>query len=1292
MVERIVSPARFRAEGAAIPWPQLARRQLAAGKGRLHEARYDRDATNEITHGVTDERNLSELLDKRPGEVHLRWACSAQLGVPPGPFTVWWHPGLEARREVEVRARPIAGGQELTWDGRSAAVLEVEVDPADPTQPVQLFAFRGAAVISTVVGWTQVQPTSAGPVSLVLRAGGFTRAWLFNGSLRRGSVDRLREVVNDDGWQPLELVGLPVEPGAIDGYDDRKQGFVDAPTTPIDAAVARVERGGPPLGWWPVTELGTLAPPWSPSDPRGVVEEVVQDLLPIVAPIYREVPHQQASVVHHEPMQRPEQDGVQTGRPKDAELPPFGALLLSATTDPYLALATGFGTAYDVQRDQRWHGRDLLVTADYPETPEGGRATYAAYVPWPGPHLATAPVTDLSAGREGLDQPRHRDAPWRETVRLRWRHVEATAALGRPSGIAVARAEPAGSPTSTCLLTERIAGGWRTLIPVPEPPAPGTTGSDHDRFVDVAREIPLGSGGRSATYAVATHDVFGVWSPWEDVGHTGPEPAAPVPRVMSLRLDARYEGAPVCPATIELQLALDWTERTPRTIEIAAIAYPATAGDSPPPASASPTGATPPGCHRSDVLVTFGGAEATAPGVDIVHLDAAGEPAPPGPAQSNDARRYQLRWGTPALDFGAHGWWGVVVWARLRSDVLPAPGAWIPVAASPGTDGRAYAHAASPVPPAVPPPAPLPGVPVGSTPDSQGRSHVRVRWPAASGTVATYRVWELTEGAVRSVLHDADASVPLHADPDEVLGARLVWLRDQLAAGTGLPAWRARFQKVAEVPGTAQEAEIVLERGSQDLHLFVVTAVTPSGIESPWPTSIDAVQAFAAPRVRTPAAPALRSSFAEAADGTAELVLSVEAASSVPVDEFHLFRTRSVVAARSAETMGPPVAVLPATATGEETDAGEQLHEAAWVGPVPTGWSPTRFRAVAVPVPTVPPEAVVGTPSPGSPVVVIDVPPGSGPTLAPLDADTFDGTGIVIATTTDALPRDTAHGVFRFEAIVTTVVGSEVAAPLSLPFSAIEEAALGAPPETVSSGSDVAPLVRRGGRSAGMSPVALWFRRPTLSDAVRVVVRVTDPLGRVAEETLDVAGGGLTAPPSLDIVDTFMIAGRGALVRFTSDAPVEATSEGTYRLRVRARTSGGSPLPPRPLPPVRPIVPLPVRPLPGGRRPPIPPPTPPRPTPQPPPLPIGRPELPIDPGELVLRGSWVTLDVELPDVPQAERGTPRPRPARLAVVRTSGTSPFEYQLLAHLAAPVELELAVIAPDGRRSDRRVTVGR
>jgi hypothetical protein len=248
-------------------------------------------------------------------------------------------------------------------------------------------------------------------------------------------------------------------------------------------------------------------------------------------------------------MDQPEQDGHAAGEPQDATLPPFGALMLAATTDPFLALATGFGTAYPAGgRERHLQGRDFLVTADYDDTPEGGPATYAAFVPWPGPHQALAPVSDLTSGRDGLVEPAGRDAPWRETVRLRWRHREATAALGRPTGIAAARAEPAGAAAAESLLTPRDAGGWRTLVPVTEPPPPGLTASDHDRFVDVARTIPLGSGGRSAAYAVAVHDVYGVWSRWEDVGYAGAEPPAPLPRVMRVAIDSRYEGATVCPS------------------------------------------------------------------------------------------------------------------------------------------------------------------------------------------------------------------------------------------------------------------------------------------------------------------------------------------------------------------------------------------------------------------------------------------------------------------------------------------------------------------------------------------------------------------------------------------------------------------------------------------------------------------------------------------------------------------------------------------------------------------------
>jgi hypothetical protein len=882
-------------------------------------------------------------------------------------------------------------------------------------------------------------------------------------------------------------------------------------------------------------------------------------------------------------------------------------------------------------------GRDFMITADYPDTPEGGAATYAAVVPWPGPHRDTAPVTGLAAEREGIVRPLARDGPWRETVRLRWDHVEASVALGRPSGAGIARFDPAGGPLSESLLTPRDSGGWRTLVPTRAPSPPNSPPADHDRAVDPAIEIPLGSGGHTLGYAVAVHDVFGVWSPWEDTTHTGAEPDPPSPRILGVRLDTSYVVFTQCPSTIEVQFALDWSDRTPERADLFLLLFPAASSGAVPPIT-TPTAATPPGCSRADLTIGFAGDDPVAAGgEDVRCLDVAGEQeVTPGPAQSDEARRYVVSFSGPILDYAATPYWGLAVWAQEQAAVLPTPGPISPPL------GPALAYAGSPVPPAVPPPPPLPGVPVGSAPDAQGHSHVRVAWTAPGGDVARFVIWEVAETALRTA-----AGLPARAAEGTVPGQRLLDLR---AAFNGLSSTeqRAVFRRAAEAAATAREKDVALQRGSTDIHLFAVTAVSRTNVESGWPSDATHLRAFMAPRIRAPAAPSLVPSFVPAGGGGVQLQLDVSAISEIPVERFLLFSTRSEVAARSAETMGPPFAEVVATATTDPpTPTGALRYEGAWTGPVPESWQPTRFRAVAMPIAEVPVEAVRGVPSPGSAQVPVQVPPSTPPDLDVLVADDWGpgGIGVVVRTSTSAPVPPTPFGphVLRV-AVEPSGGGAALFTPVAVDLDDVP-----IPPSTPPAGADAGPVVVREAATAGRTPLAVWFQRPAVTDPVRVTLWLADPLGKVTEHVIEVPAGPLGSPPSLDILEFFRIIGRGVVIRLRSDAPIVAGPDGPHMLEVSARPVRRGPW--WTLEPIEPRIRLPVD-LPGR---------------PPPPL---------------------RLVVPLPNIPRSRLDLPLPAADRILVVRITAAPPHEYQVLVRAEPRLEVALAIVAPDGLRTNRSV----
>lgn len=1219
MARRIASPWWLRAEGARVPWATIIRRRLQT----------DRE-------GPVDPRVLAAqmaVVGRRPVELHLRWACSELLGVPFGPFTVWIRAARDETKGVDARTRARPGGIRLSW-GFVAAVVEVECTVIDPARPVALFATRGGGSLHEAVGATAVRAAAGARVTLRVRCSGATRVVLVNGSAPVVRCQALDEVINDPAWKPLERVGLPVDnPWPATAYDTGRQGLVAAPTDPVTAALQRLQRGGPPIGWYALTEMGRVAPPWTPPDHVRLLQEIRRDVLPRIERLYRAgiVPPDQGAVVDSPPVDPPHHGGHPSSLSAKVQLPPLALLTLPASSNPFLALATGFGTAYPAnqQLEQVPFGRaDFLVTAEYQETPlRQGRATVAAFVPLPGEHGDTVSPTTLTAERAGLVSPEQRDGPWRETVRVSWNRSQASAALGRPSGAILARYDTTGVPLAECLLPLREAGDFRPLLMVPDGP-PGTPNFARTAMVDAAAVIPLGSGGRTPAYAAAVEDVFGVWSRWEDVPYAGTEPAPPTPRVLAVSLTTSYAGTTTCPTILEVELSVDWADRTPVRVELASVFFHMADAKALPPAGTAPVGPAPAGGFRRDLVFPFVGDELRGPtGATIEHLDTAGENSvTPGPLQGDQGRRYRVRVPVPTLDFAPTRRWGVQLWLRGRLAVLPGDTSWSPDASHP-----ALASAASPVPVApLPPPIP-PGVPMGSTPDAQGCSHVRLRWSLPAGAdVQKVVVWEVAESALRQM------AGLTQRDPEGTLpGWRLQHLRDAYDA---MPTTRRRaaFRRLLELPGSARETDVALPKGSTDIHLFTVTTVTSTSVESPWPDGAaphEHLQAVMAPRIRRPAAPRLRALVGVSGPAT----LSLEAPSRISVQEFRLFRTRSAEAARNVETMGPAFAVVPAVAPppGSTPDpvTGERTWSAEWSGVFDASWDDWFIRATAVPVDSVPEEAVRGTPSPPCDPVTLSALPDAPPDLAPLIADVWGDAhdGVLVRTSTSAPMRALALGSHR----VSGIAGSSIVAPIP-----VEDIRAGPtlPSDAPPAGATAAPVLVHAARAAGRTPLALWFRRPTATDPVNVVLRLADPLGRVTERALTVPGWVPPPPvlPTLRLLDVFKIIGRGAVLHLRSDAPVDVAPP--YVLRITAT--------PRILPRG-----LPFPPMPGGF----------------PPLVRPRPVIAAFPLDAIPHGTG-----------------PFGTTATIQAVRISVASPHSYQVLVRLQPPFTVTAAMVAPGGAQT--------
>ncbi|MEO5746196.1 MAG: hypothetical protein ABIQ53_16635, partial [Terracoccus sp.] len=176
------------------------------------------------------------------------------------------------------------------------------------------------------------------------------------------------------------------------------------------------------------------------------------------------------------------------------------------------------------------------------------------------------------------------------------------------------------------------------------------------------------------------------------------------------------------------------------------------------------------------------------------------------------------------------------------------------------------------------------------------------------------------------------------------------------------------------------------------------------------------------------------------------------------------------------------------------------------------------------------------------------VPPTTPPDLDGLAADLWspDHRGVVVRTSTSAPVDVTTSGAHRLGGTAGDVVLPVVA------LSASAESALTSPPPD----ADTAPVIERGARTSGRTPLALWFRRPVATDPVTVTLRLLDPFGRVTERVVAVPGW-VPPPPFTVTIAGVTARPAGVLVGVDSDASAAAAAGVVMHVRALKRRAFG---------------------------------------------------------------------------------------------------------------------------------------
>jgi hypothetical protein len=832
------------------------------------------------------------LVEGKP-RTALRWILHPSLGLPRALFRVWRFGGKIGNKTVATTQTSLGTGERVvSWAEGPAAAIALTVTVAAGARLV-LRAHSGPLGTGHPVDEeTVVGPVTNGsivllgsPVASVTASGTGT----LNSS---AAIISLTELVNAPGWVLLETVGLPVDKEfSGTGYPLDKQGPVGAEQEPVLAAMHRVKFGSPDTGWPNTTDRGTPVTPFVRPDEGVLVQEELKNVRKQVLTLLTEVsdPAEHAAFRMQFSTRAPKSvHGVDApdrwqSQAADAEVSPLGSLLIPSATDPYAALALGFGTALTLPTQQPEPGKFpstfVLVTVEHkvvlkgpPESPsttvflDGELA--ALYVE--PQHKSPAVPTDVSAqapstpGRSAhLDPPKGRDERWLEVVRVSWASpITLVGSQARPTGYAIARALD-GDPMDICL-EERHSGGWSAFVPAtnPENEAPEAITYTESGMPELFPGEPS-----NAVYAVAATDWFGRWSSWASADHPRVSVAPQVPAVRDVSVELDGNGSSQ-EGTATVEFVWDWSHRSPAKISIRLLTH---AEGTPPPSvggSVFEVG----GGMVSDPVVDFSSASIDDPPSEVKLI--AGE-------SLGNLRTYQLEIPKLKLDFEAHPRIRVTARAQGTERVgFGLPSQWSPDRST---------MLASPVPP--PPPFVPAAMQWTSVRDPRGVARTTLSW---SSSAPEYVVYAADETAIRRELNQPSADL-------EVAAA------DRLPALRALNFGEARraFKRIAGPrPGTSLPVE--LPRGSDLIHFYGIAPVSVTGVEGPLPSAGNAYFAVAAPRAAVPEPPRL---LARDHEGVVTLTIEVPE-TRVAVGKVAIHRAPNRTRAVSPEHAGPPIAVL----------------------------------------------------------------------------------------------------------------------------------------------------------------------------------------------------------------------------------------------------------------------------------------------------------------------------------------------------------------------------------------------
>jgi hypothetical protein len=936
----------------------------------------------------------------------FRWALHKDLGLPVKPFTLSARPFAAATTAVPLPGALTVASSNPRNVAMPAQAVRVSLVVDTPSGALTLDAFDSGG---TRITGASVDPGASG-LTITLSGSGIARVRA-SGSGRIDSATYLAaaDYANLPDWQPVEIVGLPVDPASAAPYSAADQGLVSGLTPPADAALQRLQRAGPAAGWPIPTSFAV--PPWAPPDGPALVQShqltIVSELVAMLGAVPDPTQHGVYRSTHALP-QPQNQVGASASSSRlgdsSAAIPPLGLLALSCHGDIYAALALGFATGHPAPQLTLTHGStpiDYLVSVEHAFKLNVGPLTVAfsgelaAFFAPAGAGRPTAPGNLQAALASGGPRPSGRDQPRVSAVGISWDRTDTAAGSMAAVSVAIARTSPSGTP-ELLVATRAAAAPVPFIAALPN----GATGDQITRttFTDGVFPDP-GEPAGTYGYLVSGQNRWGLWGDWGQAPLSSPAETAQQPLLVNVSLelaDPASSGATRA-AVLGADLSWDWHDRSPSTVDVVAAWVDASAPPAATPtalvfdplASAAPLQLqwpAPAGAVQDPPTASLAGVAVTRLEPDLP----AGDTTPP-----DEVGRYRVTAEVTA-DFSTGADVRVACWIRGTERFTGVTSDWTPPRT--GT-------IRNPVPPVAPgPPGPITWA---SLADATGHSRAHLTWSAVVGA-AGYVVYHADENALLAAARQ----------PPPDLTASLTDRAAALDTAVRIDHVRDAFTRVTPDPVTASFYDVELPGGSQLLHGFVVLARSATAVESEWPSTPPievggrGYTLIGIPRPRVPKAPGLAVSTS-----AATITVQLSAPTDV-VERIDVHRTTLARLSGDVGTMGPPVSTL--------APVGDAWP--AFTDTVAPSWQPYWYRAVAWGST----DAANGwrtSPGPSSAVRAALVPPASAPAVTGASIVAASGSDPGFVTfSTDAPPIVTSLGRFRLTVTVVTTDAASVPA------------------------------------------------------------------------------------------------------------------------------------------------------------------------------------------------------------------------------------------------------------------------